>query len=54
MRGRLMLAVVLFAVILYVVPMTSAIVLWLGVHAIGMMLWAIIVMLFGFVWGMQP
>ena len=50
-RRLLVPAVALFASILYVVPMTSAIGLGLGVHSIGMALWPVVVMLLGFAWG---
>ncbi len=50
-RHLLVPAVALFSSILYVVPMTSAIGLGLGVHSIGMALWPVVVMLLGFAWG---
>ncbi len=53
-RGRLVLTVAVFAAILYAVPMISAVGLGLGVHSIGMMLWPIVILLTGFVWGAVP
>ncbi|MDP2823131.1 MAG: PAS domain S-box protein [Sulfuritalea sp.] len=50
-HGRLVAALAVFASILYVVPMISAIVIGLGAHSIGMALWPLVIMLLGFAWG---
>ncbi|NJD34176.1 MAG: PAS domain S-box protein [Betaproteobacteria bacterium] len=50
-RGRLIQAVTAFSLIMYAVPMASAIGIGLGVHSIGMALWPVIIMLLGFAWG---
>ena len=41
----------LLAATFYVVPMSSAIGLGLGVHTIGMVLWPVVIPLTGCVWG---
>ena len=50
-RGRVAMAVALLATTLYIVPMSSAIGLGLGVQTIGMALWPVVILLTGFVWG---
>lgn len=50
-KGRLGLAVGLLALVLYSVPLFSAIVIGVGVHAIGMVLWTSLILLTGFTWG---
>ncbi|MCX7150541.1 MAG: PAS domain S-box protein [Rhodocyclales bacterium] len=50
-RGFLAPAAALVALILYAVPMTTAIIVGLGVYSIGIALWPVVIMLLGFVWG---
>ncbi len=49
-RGRDGAAFALVGTIIYLVPMTSAILLGLGVHTIGIALWPVLVLLVGFGW----
>lgn len=50
-KGRLGLSVGLLSLVLYAVPMFSAIVIGVGVRAVGMVLWTTVILLTGFTWG---
>jgi len=50
-RGLLVVAVAVFALILYAAPMIAAIAAGFGVYSPGIALWPILILLFGLVWG---
>ncbi len=49
-RNLVIPAIALFATIVYLVPMTTSVIVGLGVHSIGMALWPVVIMLAGFAW----